>query len=95
MALLTTAALVSAVEPPTTAPAANVTLPAVPVVIDSACPPSTVEVTLKLTTLPARLPVSVIAPPPGASSTGPVKATPEPAVFTSSVPFSVVLVAAV
>ena len=86
---------VNGVVPPTTAPAAKVTGPSVPAVIDRLCAPFTVELALKLTAFPALFPVSVIAPPPAANTTGPTNPTPVPAVFTKSVPFSVVLVVAV
>jgi hypothetical protein len=59
------------------------------------CALSTVELALKLTMFAALFPVSVIVPPPAPSSTGPVKLTPAPAVFTVKVPFNVVLVPAV
>jgi hypothetical protein len=60
-----------------------------------ACAPFTVELALKLTLLAALLPVSVIVPPPAPSTTGPVKLTPAPAVFTVKVPPKLVLVVAV
>ena len=92
VALEPTVRLESAVVPPTAAPKLTAPPPAVMLI---GCAPLTVEVPLKLTVFPALLPVSVIVPPPAPSSTGPVKLTPAPAVFTVSVPFSVVEVAAV
>ena len=58
-----------------------------PAVIASACAPLTVP---SVTSLAVLLPVNEIVPPPAASTVVPAL-TPEPTVFTDSVPASVVV----
>jgi hypothetical protein len=72
------------------APTVPSTISPPPAVIDSVSEPSTVS---NVTSLPALLPVSVIAPLPAARLTLPA-VTPAPAVFTVSVPFKVVVATA-